>query len=661
MMKKWMTMLFLMCCLFVLHHSEAMAIDVVINGEPVPFTENSGQPFIENSRTLVPLRATMEAFGATVRWDDTERCAVVAKDEVTVVSYIGEAAVYRNGTKIPNDVAAEIRGGRTYLPIRVVLESFGAEVGWNGNVTVSTDAAGALVEKLEHTVTPVENYWAEWEKAVSLQESGAWKDAIAQFHKVAYSFLSKSDSASCAIFYKRLGECYAKSNAPQMAAACFRREADYWEAAGDHQTYLDAVRRATLIRPFIGVYAKTHDAAYQSRTRFGESNELKHGILLGAYAEADQAVHDGANGTYLYMNEYPKLVGKDMGAYHLYMRSDMPFSHYASHFRLAKEKNKVMQIALEPVNFFAIGENSSNYIHLAKEMDESGLPIFLRFAGEMNDPGNPWYTSDPAVYIEKFRYVADIFHRYAPEVAVVWAPNHYPFDNAMDYYPGDEYVDYVGLSAYWDYVPERDPLGEGVDRSRYSMVLDSLYRELGYKKPFIVVESGASYMEYSTGKDVSALAAKQVKDFYTYLPMRYPNLEAVFNFDSNNGNYRYMLSENSTYLAAYRAAIQNPAYVTAINDRSYQEGYYELGNNVHMLPERTELTAFAKTVDDSIAYVIYEIDGVKVATGYEIPYRAEVDFTPYAGKTVMLTTTAFDTRGNVAAKARYRVTVDMIE
>ena len=554
-----------------------------------------------------------------------------------------------------------IKDGRTYLPIRVVLESFDAEVSWDGSVSITTDAAGALIEQIEGSTQEAENFWAEWQTALNLKENGQWSEAIAQFHRVSYSFLTKSDSASKAMFYKHLGECYANNGEASMAAACFAREADYWEEHGDHQASIDADRRSELIRPFVQVYAKTKDADYKSRTLFEESNEVKNGILLGAYAETDEAVHDGMGDSKFYMDDFPQMVGKDMGAYLLYMRSDVPFSHYESHFRIAREQNKVMQIALEPVDLFAIRKNSSNYIHLAKAMDDSGLKIFLRFAGEMNDPGNPWYSEDPEVFKEKFRYVAEIFHQYAKDVAIVWAPNHYPMDNAMDYYPGDEYVDYVGLSAYADYRPELDPLGQGIDRSRFSMKMDTLYQALGYKKPFIVVESGASYIEYSTGKVVSDFAAQQIKDFYTYLPIRYPNLHAVFTFDGNNGNYCFKLSENSACLAAYKKAIQNPMYLSSIDAKTTGEQYYELGNNVHVLPAKVELASFVKTADDDLAYVVYQINGANAATGYDIPYTVTVDFSPYVGQTVTLDVIAFDQSGVPVAKTACRLAVDRIE
>lgn len=41
-----------------------------------------------------------------------------------------------------NDTAALIQDGRTYLPIRVVLESFGAKVQWNGDTNTVVVTSG---------------------------------------------------------------------------------------------------------------------------------------------------------------------------------------------------------------------------------------------------------------------------------------------------------------------------------------------------------------------------------------------------------------------------------------------------------------------------------------------------------------------------------------
>src|SRR5665648_249462 len=107
-------------------------VSVSINNAPVAFTSQSGAPFIDQAnRTQVPLRATMETFGCNVSWESETNTAKVSKDGTTVEVMIGQNYILKNNTKIAIDSAAIIKDGRTYLPIRAVLESFGANVSWN--------------------------------------------------------------------------------------------------------------------------------------------------------------------------------------------------------------------------------------------------------------------------------------------------------------------------------------------------------------------------------------------------------------------------------------------------------------------------------------------------------------------------------------------------
>lgn len=108
------------------------AVKIVINGEPVVFTEESGEAFIdENSRSLVPLRVTMETAGLTVGWDNAAKTAVVVSENGRIEVPIGTNLVYCNGEAIENDTQAVIKDSRTYLPIRAVLEAAGFTVNWN--------------------------------------------------------------------------------------------------------------------------------------------------------------------------------------------------------------------------------------------------------------------------------------------------------------------------------------------------------------------------------------------------------------------------------------------------------------------------------------------------------------------------------------------------
>ncbi|KAJ3121819.1 hypothetical protein HK100_012223 [Physocladia obscura] len=113
---------------------------------------------------------------------------------------------------------------------------------------------------------------------------------------------------------------------------------------------------------------------------------------------------------------------------------------------------------------------------------EYGVPIYLRYAHEMNGDWYPWGNA-PTLFIASFRQLAGIIRQYTNMTAMVWAPNigiNYPFvgggarespakggldfdvldtnhdgvinnydDPYTPFYPGDDVVDWVGLSLYY--------------------------------------------------------------------------------------------------------------------------------------------------------------------------------------------------------------------
>ncbi len=107
-------------------------IKLIIGGTEIVYDEDTGSPFIDvNNRTQVPLRKTMESYGATVGWDASNQSAIVSKGNTQIVIPIGENHILVNGEEKLNDTAAIIIEGRTYLPIRVVIESLGGIVTWD--------------------------------------------------------------------------------------------------------------------------------------------------------------------------------------------------------------------------------------------------------------------------------------------------------------------------------------------------------------------------------------------------------------------------------------------------------------------------------------------------------------------------------------------------
>lgn len=88
-------------------------------------------PVIKHGRTLVPVRALTEAYGAEVDWDAEQKKVTIEKDGDTVELYLNQIHAYVNGEQIELDVPAEIMCSRTIVPLRFILEALGYEVDYD--------------------------------------------------------------------------------------------------------------------------------------------------------------------------------------------------------------------------------------------------------------------------------------------------------------------------------------------------------------------------------------------------------------------------------------------------------------------------------------------------------------------------------------------------
>lgn len=104
-------------------------IKITVDGKELKIKE---KVIIENSRSLVPLRGVFEALGAELEYDKDGKFAVVKKDNAEIMLSNNEKFAYINGTLQKNDVASKIVNARFRVPLRLVAESIGAEVSWNG-------------------------------------------------------------------------------------------------------------------------------------------------------------------------------------------------------------------------------------------------------------------------------------------------------------------------------------------------------------------------------------------------------------------------------------------------------------------------------------------------------------------------------------------------
>ena len=110
-------------------------ISMTLNGVPI---YSDVPPYIENNRTMAPVRFIGEALNADVDWNGEARLVTMNAADGTVISLtIGEANMtVTKGDDPPStitmDVQAVIKDGRTFVPVRYVAEALGLAVDWNG-------------------------------------------------------------------------------------------------------------------------------------------------------------------------------------------------------------------------------------------------------------------------------------------------------------------------------------------------------------------------------------------------------------------------------------------------------------------------------------------------------------------------------------------------
>ena len=92
----------------------------IVTGDAAPYVDS-------NWRTMVPIRALAESFGAEVDFKDN--VVTIVDGDTTIAMTIGETTYTVNGEEATMDTAAVIGAGdRTYVPVRFVAEALGYTV-----------------------------------------------------------------------------------------------------------------------------------------------------------------------------------------------------------------------------------------------------------------------------------------------------------------------------------------------------------------------------------------------------------------------------------------------------------------------------------------------------------------------------------------------------
>ncbi|WP_051688190.1 copper amine oxidase N-terminal domain-containing protein [Desulfofalx alkaliphila] len=102
---------------------------LVVNGD-IMITDIN--PYIKDNRTVAPVRFVAEELGGAVDWVEPNRVCITKGDKV-IQMHIGENSFKVNGEDKSLDVVPFIEDGRTMVPVRFVAEQLGATVEMIGN------------------------------------------------------------------------------------------------------------------------------------------------------------------------------------------------------------------------------------------------------------------------------------------------------------------------------------------------------------------------------------------------------------------------------------------------------------------------------------------------------------------------------------------------
>ncbi|CAM3351701.1 copper amine oxidase N-terminal domain-containing protein [Paenibacillus lupini] len=104
---------------------KAGSTNVAINGKQSSVLT---APFEKSGTTMVPLSVITKAFGAKLKLQDNKIITLTYNDKTVVVT-IGSKTVKVNGKNQTVAVAPVIIKGTTMVPVRVIVEAFGAKIG----------------------------------------------------------------------------------------------------------------------------------------------------------------------------------------------------------------------------------------------------------------------------------------------------------------------------------------------------------------------------------------------------------------------------------------------------------------------------------------------------------------------------------------------------
>lgn len=136
-------------------------VNVLLGDRCIAFTDAA--PEVKNGRTMVPLRASLEAMGARVDYDAATKTVTVTGEKASFTHVIGSDVItLSDGTAVKMDVASySTPSNRTMVPIRFFSQVLGYDVFWdNGYRMAFLLDEETFAEKVDSCLTILNGYLA---------------------------------------------------------------------------------------------------------------------------------------------------------------------------------------------------------------------------------------------------------------------------------------------------------------------------------------------------------------------------------------------------------------------------------------------------------------------------------------------------------------------
>ena len=284
-------------------------VNVLLGDRCIAFTD--AVPEVKNGRTMVPLRAALEAMGARIEFDQATKTAIVTGEKASFTHVVGSDVITRaDGSTVKMDVRSYVTpSNRTMVPVRFFSQVLGYDVFWdNGYRMAFLLDEETFAEKVDSRLTILNGYLAG--NAKRFDASKNYKEDVTLSGTVKVIDSIKGDRS-----YPYSGKAsvlLGKDGMSMSLSADISRLAEYFEELAGEP--LPEAYRAAIIKPELeAIYG---DKLYYKSPLFDALMAEADGAqtVSGAWYATDAAMSFGDLWTSAYSGSENYTVGKTIYA-----------------------------------------------------------------------------------------------------------------------------------------------------------------------------------------------------------------------------------------------------------------------------------------------------------------------------------------------------------